>query len=140
MAYYNYYQQYPYNLYQPNQSYSSNIKSMEWVDGEVGAKAFQMPQGWPAETPIVLWDNSEKKIYLKSWNQMGMPNPMQELDYEIKERTNPALLPSNISGDTNQYVTKEDFNQFKEELRNMVSAMNNSSNNNNNNTNRGGNR
>ena len=122
MAYYNYYQQYPY-LYPQNQSYSNNIKSMEWVDGEVGAKAFQMPQGWPAETPIVLWDNSEKKIYLKSWNQMGMPNPMQELDYEIKERTNPALLPSNISGDTNQYVTKEDFDQFKEELRNMVSSI-----------------
>ena len=122
MAYYNYYQQYPY-LYPQNQSYSNNIKSMEWVDGEVGAKAFQMPQGWPAETPIVLWDNSEKKIYLKSWNQMGMPNPMQELDYEIKERTNPALLPGNISGDTNQYVTKEDFEQFKEELRSMVSSI-----------------
>lgn len=123
MPYYNYYGQYPY-MYQQNQSYSTNnIKSMEWVDGEVGAKAFQMPQGWPAETPIVLWDNSEKKIYLKSWNQMGMPNPMQELEYEIKERTNPALLPGNISGDTNQYVTKEDFDQFKEELRNMVSSI-----------------
>ena len=136
MSYYNYYQQYPYNMYQPNQSYSSNLKSMEWVDGEVGAKAFQMPQGWPAETPIVLWDNSEKKIYLKSWNQMGMPNPMQELDYEIKERTNPALLPSNISGSTHDmsnYVTKEDFEELKKELRSIV-------NNNQNNNGRGGNR
>ena len=136
MSYYNYYQQYPYNMYQPNQSYSSNLKSMEWVDGEVGAKAFQMPQGWPAETPIVLWDNSEKKIYLKSWNQMGMPNPMQELDYEIKERTNPALLPSNISGaEASNYVTKEDFDQLKQELKNMISNMNT-----NNNGNRGGSR
>lgn len=119
MAYYNYYNQYPYNgMYQ--QSYTQNVKSMEWVDGEVGAKAFQMPQGWPAETPIVLWDNSEKKIYLKSWNQMGMPNPMQELEYEIKERTNPALLPSGVSGDPSQYVTKEDFEQFKQELRSMI--------------------
>ena len=124
MAYYNYYNQYPYNGYQ-NQSYSQNMKSMEWVDGEIGAKAFQMPQGWPPETPIVLWSNSEKKIYLKSWNQMGMANPMQELDYEIKERTNPALLPSNISGDTANYVTKEDLEQFKQELRNMVSSMSN---------------
>lgn len=130
MSYYNYYQQYPYNIY-PNQSYSSNFKSMEWVDGEVGAKAFQMPQGWPSETPIVLWDNSEKKIYLKSWNQMGMPNPIQELDYEIKERTNPALLPANISGDAPNYVTREDFDKFKQELRSMIS-------NNNNNNNRGG--
>ena len=135
MSYYNYYQQYPYNMYQPNQSYSNNLKSMEWVDGEVGAKAFQMPQGWPAETPIVLWDNSEKKIYLKSWNQMGMPNPMQELEYEIKERTNPALLPSNISGSTqdmSNYVTKEDFEELKKEIRNMVNNQNNNG--------RGGNR
>ena len=117
---YNYYNQYPYNMYQPAQSFTQNVKSMEWVDGEVGAKAFQMPQGWPAETPIVLWDNSDKKIYLKSWNQMGMPNPMQELTYEIKERTNPALLPGNISGDMSQYVTKEDLEQFKQELRGML--------------------
>lgn len=125
MAYYNYYQ--PYNGYQ--QSYGNNIKSMEWVDGEVGAKAFQMPQGWPPETPIVLWSNSEKKIYLKSWNQMGMPNPIQELEYEIKERTNPALLPNNVSGDTSNFVTKEDLEQFKQELRGMISSMSNNNNN-----------
>ncbi len=121
MSYYPYYQ-YPYN-YQTNQSYSNNnIKSMEWVDGEVGAKAFQMPAGWPPETPIVLWDNSEKKIYLKSWNQMGMPNPMQELTYEIKERTNPALLPGNISGDPSQYATKEDIAQLKQEIHNLLNS------------------
>ena len=51
---------------------------------------------------------------------MGMPNPMQELTYEIKERTNPALLPGNISGDMSQYVTKEDLEQFKQELRGML--------------------
>ena len=132
--YQSYYPYYP--TFQNTQSYSNSIKSMEWVDGEVGAKAFQMPQGWPAETPIVLWDNSEKKIYLKSWNNMGMPNPMQELDYEIKERTNPALLPSNISGSTqdmSNYVTKEDFEELKKELRNMINT-------NQNNNGRGGNR
>lgn len=123
MAYYNYgYPQYPYS-YPQSQSYTSSVKSMEWVDGEVGAKAFQMPQGWPPETPIALWDNSEKRIWLKSWNNMGMPNTMQELNYEIKERTNPALLPGNISGDDMPYVTKADFDQFKQELRDMVSNL-----------------
>lgn len=126
MAYYpNYYNNlYPYG-YQPTQSYATNnLKSMEWVDGEVGAKAFQMPQGWPPETPIVLWDNSEKRIFLKSWNQMGMANPMQELEYTIKERTNPNLLP-NVSGDTVQYATKEDLAQLKQEIRNMMNNRNN---------------
>lgn len=121
MAYYNFYPQYPYSM--SNQSYTNNIKTMEWVDGQVGAKAFQMPQGWPPETPIVLWDNSEKKIYLKSWNNVGMPNPIQELEYTIKERTNPALLPNNISGDTSNFVTKEDLEHLKQELRSMISSM-----------------
>ena len=131
MAYWNY-PQYPY--YQPNQSYAqNNMESMKWVDGEIGAKAFQMPQGWPPETPIALWDNSEKKIWLKSWNAMGMPNPMQEINYTIKERANNSLLPGNVSGDT-QYVTKQDFEQLKEELRNLSHSLQN----NNNNNNRGG--
>lgn len=128
MPYYNYYNPYPYNNYQPTQSYTQNYKTMEWIEGEVGAKAFQMPQGWPAETPIVLWDSTDKKIFLKSWNQMGMANPLQELDYEIKERTNPALLPANLSGDAAQYATKDDFEQFKKEMRDMISSMGNNNN------------
>lgn len=124
MAYYN-----PYPYAYP-QSYSNNIRTMEWVEGEVGAKAYQMPQGWPPETPIALWDNAEKKIYLKSWNAMGMPNPMQELTYEIKEKTNPALLQS---GDTSQFVTKDDLSRLKNELQDMIKGLQN-------NGNRGGNR
>lgn len=125
MPYYtNYYPQNPYG-YQQNQSYANNnLKSMEWVDGEIGAKAFQMPLGWPPETPIALWDNSEKKIYLKSWNHLGMANPMQELCYEIKEKTNTAMLPGNISGDNKeQYATKEDFEQLRAEIQNLAHAM-----------------
>lgn len=127
------YPYYSYQQFQPTQSYSNTFKTMEWVDGEVGAKAYQMPQGLAPETPIVLWDSTEKKIFLKSWNQMGMANPLQELDYEIKERTNPALLPANLSGDANNYVTKEDLSKLKEELRSMIANINN------NNRNRGGN-
>ena len=115
MNYYNSYPQYPY-AYPQSQSYTqNNIKSMEWVDGEVGAKAFQMPQGWPAETPIALWDNSEKKIWLKSWNQMGMPNPMQEITYEIKEQPRQNFLPG-VSGDVN-YVTREELEELKEQIK-----------------------
>ena len=126
MAYYNpyYYAQNPY--YQQNQSYSNAVKTMEWVEGEVGAKAFQMPQGWPPETPIALWDNSEKKIYLKSWNQMGMPNQMQELTYTIKEKTNPALLSENVSGhtqDTSNFATKEDLELIKQEIKNLANTI-----------------
>lgn len=128
MAYYypnSFYMQYPYNGYQQSQSYGNQFKSMEWVEGEVGAKAFQMPQGWPAETPIALWDSTEKKIFLKSWNQMGMAKPMQELDYEIKE--NPVLLPEGVSGtpDMSQYVTKSDFEELKKEIKALATNKTN---------------
>lgn len=125
MAYYypnTFYPQYPYNSYQQNQNNGMQMKSLEWVEGEVGAKAFQMPQGWPAETPIALWDSTDKKIFLKSWNAMGMAKPLQELDYEIKET--PVLLEGNSGHgpDMSQYVTKEDFEELKREIKNMMAG------------------
>ena len=58
-----------------------------WVDGEQAAKAYQLPAGWPANTPLALWDSNETTIYLKSTNSMGMPNPLQIAHYELIERT-----------------------------------------------------
>ena len=97
----NYYQ-YPYNGYmsyqQPQQSYSQNVKYMEWVEGEVGAKAFQMPVGYVPNTPIPLWDSTAHKIYLKSWDMMGKATDLIELPYEIKGPQNTFILPENTSG------------------------------------------
>lgn len=119
-------------------------KMMEWVDGEVGAKAFPMPNGWPANSPIPLWDSTDTVIYLKSWGPMGIPNPMQKLKYEMPEQHS-ALLQGGMSGatqqtapDMSQYVTKQDLEEIRREMRN---AMNNRGNQNgsNNVQNRGGN-
>lgn len=104
------------------QGYSGTpaIKPMEWVEGEIGAKAFQMPQGWPANQPIPLWDSTDTVIYLKSWSQMGIPNPLQKLKYEMPQSQNQQMLQSgNMSGTANngEYITKEDFEAFKTEIR-----------------------
>lgn len=101
------------------------IKSMEWVEGEIGAKAFQIPTGWPANTPIPLWDSTDKVIYLKSVNQLGMPNPLQKLRYEIEETPNALITNGNQSGnsgtnqDMSQYVTKKDLDELRQEIRGM---------------------
>lgn len=145
----------------PQQSYATPVqqgpKMMEWVEGEVGAKAFQMPNGWPANSPIPLWDSTDTVIYLKSWGPMGIPNPMQKLRYEMPEQQSQALLMSGDNGngngqsghqDMSQYVTKQDFEQLKNEIRNMnqsgVNGQNASGNQNGSNSgqngNRGGNR
>ena len=145
---YNAYPQYPQNSYQqqysqamapqyqqPSMSYAQPQQQrvgIEWVDGEVGAKAFQLPAGWPANVPMPLWDTNDTIIYLKSTNQMGMPNPIQKVRYTMEEQprmsaamqSNNNMLPSGNSYQDNQqapdmseYVRKDELNQMKEELK-----------------------
>ena len=149
------------NMNQPQmqQSYAPQAnqspKMMEWVEGEVGAKAFQMPNGWPANSPIPLWDSTDTVIYLKSWGPMGIPNPMQKLKYEMPDQQQQALLAAGVgqSGSTgqdnqqnnmpdmSQYVTKSDFDELRKEIRNMnSSATNQNGSNAGQQQNRGGNR
>lgn len=115
-----------------------SILGMVWVEGEVGAKAYQMPAGWPVNQPIPLWDNTEMVIYLKSWNQMGIPNPLQKIQYSmvqqneepIQEKLNgmsgnsvpSQTIPAEQSNQTAplpQYATKEDFEALRQEIRNL---------------------
>ena len=142
------YTNYPYSLYtqpyQPPQASQQpaavpQVQSgIIWVDGEVGAKAQQLPAGWPANTPMPLWDTNDTVIYLKSTNAMGMPNPLQRLHYTMEDQPAPARtgMPSSpmlMSGehDANpehperQYVTKEDMDRMMVEIRESISeAMN----------------
>ena len=135
---------------------------MKWVDGEIGAKAFQLPQGWAPNVLYPLWDSTDTVIYLKSINQMGMPNPIQKLHYTMENQNTPALTGGNSGNgngnnsgnsgndqtDMSKYVTKDDLDSLREEIRNLrqnpgVSATGGNSNtsgnqNGSNNGNRGG--
>ena len=150
---YNSYQTYPNNSYQqqysqayqpqyqqPAMSYAQPQQArvgIEWVDGEVGAKAFQLPAGWPANAPMPLWDTNDTVIYLKSINQMGMPNPLQKVRYTMEEQprmsaamSSQAALPSGDMQAQNQpmpdmseYVRKDELNQMKEELKAAITSV-----------------
>lgn len=160
MAYNNYGQMYnPYSGYPVNPqniSYAYNtpavqaqpspvIGGMQWVDGEIGAKAFQMPQGWPVNTPIALWDTNDQVIYLKSVNQMGMPNPLQKLHYQMDEQQSGGYLPAagTVSGSPDpNYATKDDLDRKFNELKDFIKSSQSGRNQNGNNgqqQNRGGN-
>jgi len=146
---YNAYANYPYSLYNQTPAYNTSYAQQPqaqpvaapqiqsgiiWVDGEVGAKAQQIPAGWPANTPMPLWDTNDTVIYLKSINQMGMPNPLQKLHYTMEDQPMPArsgmasASPMLMSGDHNpnpeheekHYVTKDDLERMKEELRESI--------------------
>ena len=98
-----------------------------WVDGEVGAKAYQMPQGWPANQPIALWDTNDTVIYLKSINPMGMPNPLQKAHYKLEEYKSTSGMssePEQPRIDMSQYVKKEDLERMKTDLMDTIGSMN----------------
>ena len=101
---------------------------MVWTDGEVGAKAFQRPDWLPANQPIPLWDTNDTIIYLKSWNPMGMPNPLQKARYEL-EGMKSGEKNVGYSGDTepkhdmSQYVRKEDLERMKQDLIDTIGQM-----------------
>ena len=101
---------------------------LNWVDGEVGAKAYQMPSGWPANQPIALWDTNDTVIYLKSINPMGMPNPLQKAHYKL-EGVQTGEKSSGFDGtakqpDMSEYVRKEDLERMKQDLIDTIGQMN----------------
>lgn len=108
------------------QNQTQNTTGIIWVDGEVGAKAYQLMPGQVG--PVALWDTNDTVIYLKSINQMGMPNPLQKIHYTMEEQQNQSMLPAGtsvnnmggVSGDSGNYVTKDDLESMKREIRELL--------------------
>lgn len=122
--------------YQPmqnNYQQGQQKVGIEWVDGEVGAKAFQLPVGWPANVPMPLWDTNDTVIYLKSINQMGMPNPLQKVHYTIEKdiSASQSMLPTSetmMNGQSNtpdmsHYATKDDMESMAKELKASINSL-----------------
>lgn len=99
-----------------------------WVDGEVGAKAYQMPAGWPSGQPIALWDTNDTVVYLKSTNPMGMPNPLQKAHYKLENYVSASPMKSGDAEpaempDLTQYVRKDDMERMKQELMEAINSV-----------------
>lgn len=100
---------------------SSNVIA---VDGEVGAKAFMVPNG--STGPIALWDTNDSVIYLRTFNAAGMPNPLRKLRYTEEETLSaiPAQSGAGPQIDTSMFVTKQDLDDFKKELKSIINNQN----------------
>ena len=112
------------NAYSPAPQ-QPNTQGIIWVDGEVGAKAYQIPQGWPVGSPIALWDTNDTVIYLKSINQMGMPNPLQKITYKMEEQQAlPAAQTNSVSHSAaSNYATKDDLEEMKKEMKELLRSV-----------------
>lgn len=126
----NFYQPYQYSgvpsLYQTAPMYQSGYAPVQpqpmqsnviGVDGEVGAKAFNIPNG--PIGPIALWDTNDNVIYMRTFNAAGMPMPLKKLRYVEEEPVQSLPGQSGSSIDTSQFATKDDFEALKQEIRQM---------------------
>ena len=112
--------------YSGMQQSMQSSQGIKWVDGEAEAKGTPIPNG---ASQFAMWDINEPIIYIKSLNQMGMPNPMQKARYKLEQKEQSHNMSNGMSRDEekqndSQYVTKSDFEQMKNELKELVTQQN----------------
>lgn len=134
MAYNNYggpsWQPQPYYYQnQPQQSYAPMQPVIPqkpiFVDGEMAARVFQMPENWPIGVPLYLWDSNGDYFYVKMLGPNGVPAPLQAFYYQRKDPEPTGYISGNQQQiDTSQFVTKDDLNKRFDELKDMMRNQN----------------
>lgn len=99
------------------------------VDGEQAARAWQMPAGVAPGTIIPLFDVDGVHVYFKSTNAYGQLNPLRKAKVVMEDE--PALPAAGQSMEAPQmpdmggFVTKDDLNELRKEIRGMLAPRNN---------------
>lgn len=97
------------------------------VDGEQAARAWQMPAGVAPGTVIPLFDVDGIHVYFKSVNAYGQLNPLRKAKVVMEEEAAlPAPQSMGTSGmpDMSGFVTKDDLNELRKEIRSMLAPKN----------------
>ena len=125
MAYYPTFQPYPYQD-QLNQLRTANPMTMQgfppmqarpdpgglnWVQGEAGAKSWFIAPG----ATVLLMDSENQRFYLKSADMNGVP-AMRTFEYSEVGAAKPQEATQ-----TANFVTVDEFNEFKTEVLNRLS-------------------
>lgn len=76
------------------------------VNGIDGAKAYQMP----ANSTVALFDSNDDVMYVKSTDGAGFPSIRTFAFTEVKEQNKPIQQVD--------YISREEFEEFKKELMN----------------------
>lgn len=111
----------PQPQYQQQQSTPQQSSGIIWVQGEAGAKSYLVAPN----TTVQLWDSESQVIYLKSADASGMPS-IKTLDYTIRDNTQQQNLPQQQQP-TQVYVTKDEFDAYKQQVQKMIGGKNNES-------------
>lgn len=93
------------------QSQPQNNGNINWVQGEVGARAYPVA---PSNS-VLLMDSDEPRFYIKTADASGMPMPLRVFSYTEEVASQQSHeTPKEI--DTSNFITREEFEQLEERL------------------------
>ena len=104
----------------PNQNQNNGTANLIWVQGEAAAKSFPVAPG----QSVLLMDSEESIMYIKSTDTSGMPLPVRIFDY--KERSTAKSTADVAHASSDEYVSREEFNEFKEDVKRSIKGIRNS--------------
>lgn len=85
-----------------------------------------MPAGVAPGTVIPLFDVDGIHVYFKSTNAYGQLNPLRKAKVVMEEEPAlPAPQSMNPGPDLSGFVTKDDLNELRKEIRSMLAPRNN---------------
>lgn len=87
----------------------NQLGTINWVQGEAGARSVPVPAGQKA----LLMDSETNVFYIKSSDNSGMPLPLRVFEYkEVSATTNDTTTQAQ-----NTYVTHEELEKALAELK-----------------------
>jgi len=94
------------------------------VDGEMSARAWQMPNNLPPNTIVPLFDLDGQHVYFKSVDAYGRLNPLRKghIVFDDEPQQSGAQDPITMP-DMSNYVTKDDMESIRQEIRNLRSSL-----------------
>ena len=101
-----------------------NSSNRIWVQGVQGAKMYLVAPN----SSVYLWDSESQRIYVKSADASGKPS-IKVIKYIIMEDAEPKQAENATNEPQTKYVTLEQFEGLKEELRALQGKMKNTNNN-----------
>lgn len=93
----------------------SHQSTINWVQGDVGARAYSVQPGMS----VLLMDSEGQNFYIKSADNMGMPSLKKYAYSEVVEE--PLKLESHDARqlDTAFHATREEVKQMQEEIHRL---------------------
>ena len=114
---FNNYPNYNYNGYSYNIQPQPQSSGINWVQGEAGAKSYNIAPG----QSVMLMDSESNVFYIKSSDASGMPMPLRIFDYT--ERIPQKQQSSNQSQPQVEYITRKEFEKRLSELKNAKQSV-----------------